>query len=296
MSEEEPTGLGGGVESAPEQTQPSVNFADEAVYNEFRSSLPEELRDSSVIQQTKSFESLAGQLLNAQKALGGKRIAAPSEDWGDQEWSELHSQFVPDEGEYSVPELAEDSEFTELADDDIQNLADLAGELGLSQHQFGALYNKLVEQSHAEQAEDKELLETAITEQLKEVRMDWGEAYEANLSSANQAFEAIAEEIPELREIVQSDPLVANNPGVLKLFLKIAEAAGDELPSVANTDPTSAFGHKGSHNINAEIENITTENKDLIMSNPSMLSPADRAKRDQILARRANLYTQLYNS
>ena len=301
MSEEteESTGLGGGFESAPESTpESSIDFADEGMYNQFVSSLPEDVRGSKVFSETKNLQSLAGQLINAQRALGNKRLEAPSEEWGDDDWRNFHNQIMPEEGEYLVPENISIEGFEDaegLDDDTLQELADLSGQLGLSQKQFEILVEKATGESLETDASYKQAYEEQINKDVQSIKMDWGDAYEQNLASANQAFEVLAEEIPELRTIVENDPTVANNPGVLKLFHKIAEAAGDTLPAAENTDPTSTFGREGSHFIKGELDNLNEKYGELMMQNPSMLSMADRQKREEVLQKRASLYTKLYS-
>lgn len=301
MSEEteESTGLGGGVESAPESTpESSIDFADEGMYNQFVSSLPEDVRESKVFSETKNLQSLAGQLINAQRALGNKRLEAPNEDWGDDDWREFHNQIMPEEGEYVVPENISIEGFEDaegLDDDTLQELADLSGQLGLSQKQFEILVEKATGESLETDASYQQAYEEQISKDVQSIKMDWGDSYEQNLASANQAFEVLAEEIPELRTIVENDPTVANNPGVLKLFHKIAEAAGDTLPAAENTDPTSTFGREGSHFVKGELDNLNEKYGELMMQNPSMLSMADRQKRDEVLQKRASLYTKLYS-
>ena len=299
MSEEteESTGLGGGVESTPEST-PSLDFADEGMYNQFVSSLPEDVRESKVFSETKNLQSLAGQLINAQRALGNKRLEAPNEDWGDDDWRSFHDQIMPEEGEYLVPENISIEGFEDaegLDDDTLQELADLSGQLGLSQKQFEILVEKATSESLESDASYQEAYQEQINKDVQSIKMDWGDSYEQNLASANQAFEVLAEEIPELRTIVENDPTVANNPGVLKLFHKIAEAAGDTLPAAENTDPTSTFGREGSHFVKGELDNLNEKYGELMMQNPSMLSMADRQKRDEVLQKRASLYTKLYS-
>ena len=109
-------GLGGGIvsgiasESAPEAS-PDVD-----AYSQLLQSLPEELQNNPTIQNTKSFDALANQLVNAQSALGTKRLQSPQEDWGDEEWESFNSELRPKDG-YKIPEevsVSEDYDEMEL--------------------------------------------------------------------------------------------------------------------------------------------------------------------------------------
>ena len=91
-------GLGGGIvsgtagEAAPEAS-PDVDS-----YSQLLQSLPEELQNNPTIQNTKSFDALASQLVNAQSALGNKRLQAPQEDWGDEQWESFNEELRPKDG------------------------------------------------------------------------------------------------------------------------------------------------------------------------------------------------------
>lgn len=73
----EPTGIGGEMTSTPEtvETQTTQGFSDSAdSFKQFVETLPDDLKGSQTLQQTQDFKSLASQLVNAQGALGKKKI------------------------------------------------------------------------------------------------------------------------------------------------------------------------------------------------------------------------------
>jgi len=288
---EEPTGgLGGGLAEQPVAEQPESND----LYQSFYDSLPEELQSNETIKNTKDLESLAGQLVNAQSALGTKRLQAPQEDWGDEEWNGLFDQLRPEDDEYSLPELvSEDGEEYDMPDEQAQELVDFAAEMGLSQKQFDILYDRYVNLSAEGEDQNLKEYETTISDLRQTVQLEWGDQYNTNLSLANQAYEAMSAEIPEIKELVESDPMVANHPAVLKLFHRLAEVSGDTLP-MAQNNPASGFANENTHGIKAQIAEIDEGNAQLIMSDPSALNMRDRSKRQELLEKRANLYNKLY--
>lgn len=307
MSEEEnQTTLGGGLESAPQETQQAaptqgIDFASPDVYKQFVSSLPENLQSVQSIQSTENFQALADQMVNAQSALGKKRIEAPQQDWGQEQWDSYYEQIRPENGEYSIPEslnLPEgyDAEnVPQFEDDTVQEMVDLAGNMGLNQQQFdqlfGAYSTMIMDADSASSAEQKATMEKFNLD----LRGEWGQLYDKNLEASNQAYEAIATDIPEIRELVEGNPVVANHPGVLKLFNKIAEISGDSLPIANNTDPTSGFGKENVHSIKAQLQDLDSNNKDLLLTNPASLPLDKRSERDAILAKREQLFSQLYS-
>jgi hypothetical protein len=304
MSEDtEPTGgLGGGSvdqEASEPSTSPSqFDFSSEDAYGQFYESLPEELQAHDTLRNTKSIHALADQLVNAQSALGNKRLQAPQEDWGDEQWEDFYNQIRPENGEYSVSdELSfEGAESTpDFADETIQELVDFSAEMGLSQKQFDILYERYAQM--AVDGQDRMSAETQdlVANHRQSIQGEWGEKYESNLAEANQAYEALASEIPELRELIDSDPVVANHPAVLKVFHRIAEVSGDALP-LAENNPTSGFAAENIHGIKSAIQELDSSHAELIMSDPASLNMADRTKRQQILDQRAKLYSNLYPS
>tara|TARA_R100000278_G_scaffold17602_4_gene17662 strand:- start:15 stop:929 length:915 start_codon:yes stop_codon:yes gene_type:complete len=301
MSEEENTGgLGGGVpaEVASETTTESsaFDFASEEAYGQFYESLPEELQANDTLKNAKSVHSLADQLVNAQSALGSKRLQAPQEDWDNDQWESFYDSVRPEGAEYSIPDeitLGEESIPIDLPDETLQEFVDFSAELGLSQRQFDQLYEAYVGMGIEQQESAEGSIQETVAEGRKSIQLDWGDSYETNLAQANQAYEAMASEIPEIKDLIESDPIVANHPAVLKLFHRISEVSGDTLP-IATNNPASGFGKENVHNIKAQIAELDSDNSSLIMSDPSSLNMADRAKRQEILNKRANLYAAMY--
>lgn len=306
MSEEEnPSTLGGGLESAPQETQAAptqgIDFASPEVYKQFVSSLPENLQSVQSIQSTENFQALADQMVNAQSALGKKRLEAPQPDWTQEQWDGYYENIRPEGGEYEIPdninlpEGYEPQNLPEFEDETMQEIVDLAGNMGLSQQQFDQLYGAystmILDAQSLSDTEQKETLQ----QYNMDLRGEWGGLYDKNLQASNQAYEAIANDIPEIRELVESNPYVANHPGVLKLFNKIAEISGDSLPYANNTDPTSGFGKENVHSIRAQLQDLDTSNKELLLSNPSSLPMDQRAQRDALLAKRQDLFNKLYS-
>ena len=303
MSEDtEPTGgLGGGstqqVASEPATEPTSFDFASEDSYGQFFQSLPENLQAHDTLKNTKSIHALADQLVNAQSALGTKRLQAPQEDWGAEQWDDFYSNLRPADNEYSVPDTAELSieGAPDLAEETVQELVDFSAEMGLNQQQFDKLYERYMGMAVEGNEITAQRTEQTVTEHRQSIQGEWGEKYDANLSEANQAYEALSSEIPELKELIESDPVIANHPAVLKVFHRIAEVSGDALP-LAQNNPTSGFASENIHGLKSAIQELDTVNATLIMSDPSSLSMADRTKRQQVLDQRAKLYSNMYPS
>ncbi len=304
MSEETETtgGLGGAtpaeVASEPATASSSYDFTSEESYGQFYESLPDTLKANETIRNTKSVHALADQLVNAQSALGTKRLAAPQEDWTSEQWEDFYGNLRPKDNEYSIPEELsyEGAENTpEVAEESVQELVDFSAEMGLNQNQFDMLYERYMQMNMEGSQLGQEQVEAEVKSHRDSIQNEWGEKYGTNLAQANQAYQALTSEIPELKELIEADAVVANHPAVLKVFHRIAEVSGDALP-LADNNPASGFASENVHGIKTAIQELDAGNSQLIMSDPSSLSMADRTKRQQILDKRANLYANLYPS
>tara|TARA_A100001011_G_C14181333_1_gene787041 strand:+ start:286 stop:1185 length:900 start_codon:yes stop_codon:yes gene_type:complete len=296
MTEEENVETPGvlGSDPAPETTEPQET-SDDGGWGSLVESLPEELRGNETIQNTKSLESMASQLVNAQSALGTKRIEQPKEDWGDEEWDKWYDNIRPQDDTYKIPEVAIEGVETipELTNESQDELVQFAGEMGLSQRQFNKLYQRYIELGVQGDNITKEQTAATIKEQRQSIQMDWGENYDNNLKQANAAYEALSQEIPEIKDLVESNAGVANHPAVLKLFHKIADSTRDALPPAAN-NPASGFANDTVHGVKTAIQELDEQHAQLIMGDPSSMSMAERTKRQEVLNKRTALYSQLY--
>jgi hypothetical protein len=288
---EEPSGaLGSDISTG----QPQEAVSDSNPYSSFLEQLPDHLKGNETISNTKSFESLADQLVNAQKALGAKRLQAPQEDWTEKDYNEFYSQLRPENDEYAIPEGIEGiEEMPELPEEVEQELVDFAGQMGLTQQQFNMLHEQYIKMGMEGSNLELESQQEEVNQYRTALKTEWGEDYDVKLRQANEAYSALSSEIPELKDLVETSGVIANHPAVLKLFSRISEVSGDTLPLSGN-NPQSGFANETVHAIRSEIAGLDAQHGDLIMSNPSALSIGERNKRQQILQQRADLYTKMY--
>jgi len=179
-----------------------------------------------------------------------------------------------------------------MNDEDAQELVDFAGAIGLNQQQFDALYERFVQYNAEGKLLNSENLSSILKNNKTGLQTEWGADFDMNVKNGRETFEVLSKDIPELNDLIQ-DPLVANHPGVLKLFHKLAPMVKDSLPASGSNVP-SAFGTETIAGIKGEIADLDASNSDLIMTNPSSLSLADRAKREKLLEKRTSLYQKLY--
>lgn len=287
---EEPSGVLGSDVSPTQEAAP----ADLPQYADFLNTLPDHLKDNDTIANTKSFESLADQLVNAQKALGAKRLQAPQPDWTEKDYDNFYSQLRPENDEYAIPDAIEGiEELPKLPEETEQELVDFAGQMGLTQGQFNMLYEQYMKMGLEGNNMELQAQQEEVTQYRTALKSEWGDDYDVKVRQANEAYTALSSEIPELKDLIETSGVIANHPAVLKLFSRISEVSGDTLPLSGN-NPQTAFGSDTVHSIRSELAAIDAQHSELIMSNPSSLSIGDRNKRQQILQQRADLYSKMY--
>ena len=294
-------GIGGGI--APESAAESLDFGSEDNYQQFVSSLPEDLRDKNLFKETKSFQSLAEQAINAQSALGKKRLAVPQEDWTDTDYQDFYSKLRPEtmDGYVSAEKHSIQLEGQDIKEmqfpEEIQNqLKEVAHNIGLTPKQFNALESEwATRQVMSESTLDAQIQESVQT-QTNELRSEWGADYAINHKSANETFDAFAQQIPELRQLMEWSPVVGNHPAVLKLFHSLAPMVGDAgMPTAGGG---SSFGQDTVAGIKSQIDQFDQENSELMFmpeNKLATLTPSDKARRESFLKQRTAMYQKLYS-
>ena len=302
VEEPEVGGIGGGVGEDIATPEP-LDFSAEGTYQQFVSSLPDDLREKNLIKETKSFQSLAEQALNAQSALGKKRLAAPQDDWADADWQDFYTSLRPETADgytalekHSVQLEGEDIREVTLAEDVQSQIKEVAHNIGLTPKQHNALEAEWARrQVLSEGALDGQIQET-VQAQMNELRQEWGADFALNHKSANEAFQAFAQQIPELQELMDWSPVVGNHPAVLKLFHTLAPMVGDA--GMPNSGAPSSFGQDTVAGIKSQIEEFDREHSELLFmpeSKLATLTPSDKARREAYLKQRTSLYQKLYS-
>ena len=282
----------------------SLDFSSEDMYSQFRASLPEDQRELPIFKDTKSISSLAEQALNAQKMLGKPKLPVPDESWGDNEWNDFYSKLRPEtSSDYEFPEklelkLSEDGDTKEFSfDEDTSNeLKTVSHELGLTKRQANQLAEVWAKKSLGSNESLTSQIDGSVKEQVVELQKEWGDQYEVKHRAANEAIETLSSEIPELQQLVEWSPIVANHPAVMKLFERLSPLVSDLGLQGSGNSPSMGFGGETVASIKSEIDSISQDHGELIMSNPSTLSMADRTRREQLLSKRSALYKKLHPS
>lgn len=292
----------GNVEPKPQEAAPasSMNLEDGELYNQFVGALPEDLRSHQIFKDTKNLKSLAEQTINAQRALGSRRIQVPEENWTDQQWEDFHTHLRPKTpDEYEAPEkfevtVGEEVKEVDLPEELTEELRQLAHRSGMTNRQFSQVASRLAELTVQGEAEASGQNQKAVQDFANKLKTEWGTDYQIHLRAANETFEALSQEIPELTELVSWSPVVANHPAVLKLFARLAPLLQDSLPE--RLGQSGSFGEQTAAAIRSELDQINQEHQGLILDKqPTLLPPDRQALRQRILQRRTELYQKLHS-
>ena len=233
-----------------ETVQPSTVLGSGSDNQDWRSSLPDELKNDATLQNFKDVESLAKTVVHQQKVLGS-RIPIPKTD---EEKSELYTKLGrPESGEaydFTIPETHK-SHFNE---DQVKEFRNVAHQIGLNNDQTKALIDfqvKSVDHEIQRQSTDLTVTKQATEDTLKK---EWGYDYDKQVRNAQRALQVYGNE--ELNELMNGE--AGNIPAVIKLFAKLgSEVTEDMAKNTQNnslaTSPLDA---------QSEIDNIFSDAKD----------------------------------
>ena len=239
------------------------------------------LHDNPTLKSTKSVESLANQLVNAQKITGmdkDRMLVAPNEASSEEEWAAFHKAGgrpeTSDDYAFARPEeLPEEYYSPEQA----KAAQELMHQLGLSKKQADSLFafnNNFVIAELTKRTQDAELEATKLQDGLY---ADWGNAFEQKKHLGNKAInEGTAgndEFKARLTEKFGNDPdfirFAANLGG------KFSEADSPNIPLIPTTGDiqsqiTDAMGHK-SHGADYKAHGFTKAQHDAQVEKVSQL-------------------------
>lgn len=205
-----PAGLGGG-----------------AAATDWRTSLPDELKNDASLHSIKDVASLAKGYVHAQKLVGADKIAKPSDKWDEKQWGEFYDAAGrPKEAkDYSFPKDVKMPTGLELDPKSLDDAKAVFHKAGLSGKQAEAVlgyYAQLVGQGHvAKETDSLKAKETLMADLQKE----WGTTTDHRLSMANQV--AVQFGGTDLLDALTESGLHMN-PHVIKAFAKIAENLSED--------------------------------------------------------------------
>jgi hypothetical protein len=188
----------------------------------WRSTLPEEIREDKTLGKYESVDALAAAHINLQSHLGREKIAKPvtESDW-DGVYNFLGRPEEANGYEIELPEDMPDEVKATFSEERLTSFKDTAHKLGLNPSQVAGLAKWQQEQL----VNDHTTYSTARNEMTDQgetaLREEWGKAYDQNARHAGEAFVKYGGD--ELGQVMDETG-IGNHPAVLRAFANIAKA------------------------------------------------------------------------
>ncbi len=222
---------------------------------DWKSGLPEELRNDPSIANVKGVEDLAKEHVNVQRLIGKRGVTLPGKDATAEEWDSFYNEI-------GRPESADQYDLKDFKPPEgLPWNADLQGKMvekahahGLTQTQLRGMIGDYAEAQAAEwQAFEQRASDIADANE-EQLRQDWGSNFDANIEHANRMVRAGFDDIEGAKQIRLMDgTYLLDNLAVAKAFAKIGAALGEDGDLPGDPLPGVVSGPEAAQ---AEIEKI----------------------------------------
>tara|TARA_R100000700_G_C3163833_1_gene139315 strand:- start:805 stop:1662 length:858 start_codon:yes stop_codon:yes gene_type:complete len=203
------------AEGLPETSE---NTENKEIETDWRSTLPEDLRNNATLSKYSSVESLAKGYLNASSMLGKDKLIKPN---SEDEWKAFYDEMgrPEDPAGYEFEDVKAENGF-EVDKEMVDKFRSVAHETGLSLNQAQKLFDWYTS-TNVEQFDQYVANEEAsLAESEATMRKEWGKAYDQKMEQALRAVRQFG-----------GDPLVdelnatglGNNPHLIKAFAMAGE-------------------------------------------------------------------------
>ena len=199
----------------------TVLGSSESDNQDWRSSLPDELKNDSTIQNINDAESAAKTLIHQQKMMGN-RIPIPKTD---EEKSELYTKL-------GRPESAEKYELNIPKDlnqyfpeNNMNEFKNVAHNVGLNNEQANALIEFQAKAIQHDMGNQSSRLAVGKEETESQLKQEWGLEYDRNFRAAQRALQVYGD--PEIEALMNTE--AGNNPAVVKLFARLGKEVTEDM-------------------------------------------------------------------
>lgn len=187
----------------------------------WRDSLPEELKNDPTLQNYKDVESLAKTVVHQQKMIGS-RIPIPKTE---EEKTELYGKLGrPEEpGKYEVAVPEDYQQF--FREESMNEFRSVAHKIGLNNEQVQALMDfQINEINHEMQGADTQL--NSQREEIEQnLKQEWGYDYDKNVKAAQRAVQVYGD--VEVQELLNGE--LGNNPALIKMFARLGKEVTEDM-------------------------------------------------------------------
>ena len=221
MIEETTTTEGNPVEQPVEQTESSVLGSTVSDNQDWKSTLPEDLKNDPTLSNFKDVESLAKTVVHQQKVLGN-RIPIPKTDEERMEvYNKLGRPEAADKYEVNVPE--DYSAF--FTQDQISQFKNVAHQMGLNQQQVEGLVNYQMESIKNQGDMYASQVDVQRQESEAMLKKEWGYDYDSQVRNARRAIDVYGDN--EIKELMNTE--AGNHPAVIRLFARLGKDITEDM-------------------------------------------------------------------
>jgi hypothetical protein len=209
-------------ETVTEQNSESVLGSGSVGENQnWRDSLPEELKNDPTLQNYKDVESLAKTVVHQQKMIGN-RIPLPKTE---EEKSELYGKLGrPEEpGKYEVAVPEDYQQF--FKEESMNEFRNVAYKIGLNNEQVQALMDFQINEINHELEGSSNQLNSQREQIEQNLKQEWGYDYDKNVKAAQRAVQVYGD--AEVQELLNGE--LGNNPALIKMFARLGKEVTEDM-------------------------------------------------------------------
>jgi hypothetical protein len=208
---------------APTPTPTAGSTSNFQLPENWRSQLPEDIRDEPSLAVFQDIGTMAKSLVHAQKAIGANKVPLPSKHATDEDWKQFfHKIGVPEKLEEYKIETSKDAG---LKEEFLNQYKEQAHKLGVLPKQAQALLDWFSGTNKAELDRMTEESTRTQQERMEELKKEWGEGYEKNILKAQAAFKEFGDD--DVKSYLEETGL-GNDPKLIKLFSKIGDTLSED--------------------------------------------------------------------
>jgi len=191
---------------------------------EWMQSLPEEMQSNESLAKFSDVEALAGSYVNAEKMIGKDTIVKPTTE---DEWESAYNQLGrPEEANNYELKTPEDlPEGIDFDDEMMTSFKEQAHKAGLNQSQIEALNSWYWDHTTKAYNTLSDGVEDTQSKSVENLKKDWGERYDVNLTMAKRAVEQFGDE--NFTEYLEQTGL-GDNPQMVRFMHAVAKANLEE--------------------------------------------------------------------
>ena len=213
------------VEETPSQLSAETPVTPEALSSDWKENLSDEIKADKSLENIKDIEGLAKSYVHAQKLVGADKIPVPNKYATEKDWESVYEKLGRPKtaAEYKY-ELPENQEINQQA---LDNFSEQAHKLGLLPGQANGMvkfYNDMMSQS-LQEVDGKAI--AARENGTKELKQEWGQAYDQNISKASNLAKSVMD-ADFLNSNLADGTKLGDHPTIIKAFANLAGKMGED--------------------------------------------------------------------